>query len=283
MSGIFPQAGTQAQNAQNAQIGVKTVQPGCDPLFYRTNCAVRFDPVSTNAIISEIANAVNAADHDYDCTRLDNLAQAIKELANLCRLAGVQADADDLIAGCYDGAQGLASVRQILNLAPAIFDVGAITDNDYIGFLDSESGVDKKITYANLKTTLFGSGGAFPIVVPNGAIVSDFGTDKDGNFSMAGRTAGVIYWHTGTGGDVRIGAQTLVAPNGFGGLQPTTWGMDQGGGTLNAQLTGIFTMAKKNGSWYIVQNGVGFLVGGDSLDYSFHGSGSLAISAGLIL
>jgi hypothetical protein len=282
MAGIFPQAGTQAENAQNAQVGVKTVA-NCDPLFYRTNCAVRFDPVSTNALISEIANAVNAADKDYDCSRLDNLALAIKELANLCRLAGVQADADDLIAGCYDGQQGLASVRQLLNLAPAIFDVGPITANDYIGFLDSETGIDKKITYQNLKNTLFEGGGGAPIIIPNGPIVSAFGTDKDGNFSMAGQNAGVVYWHTGTGADVRIGAITLVAPNGFGGLQPTTWGQAQGSAVSGGDLTGIFSMVRKNGSWYVVQNGVGMLCGGDALDYSFHGSGTLSIMAGLIL
>lgn len=281
MAGIFPEAGTQAQNAQNAQAGVKTVV-GCDPLFYRTNCTVRFDPIATNAVISEIANAVNAADRDYDCSRLDNLAQAIKELANLCRLAGVTADADDLIAGCYDGQQGLASVRQILNLAPAIFDVGPITDNDYIGFLDSEAGVDKKITYANLKATLLGSGGAFPIVIPNGAIVSDAGTDRDGNFSLAGNVAATITIFASDGSDLRVGNVTFSQPNQFAGNNPTMWGRGQGSAS-GGDVSGRFALVRKNGSWYATQNGMGFLMGGDALDYSMHGNVSFGIAKGLIL
>ena len=79
VSGIFPKANTGivgyelAHNASN----IKT-KKGCSALFYGQDCEKTLDYGSLNALYSEIGNAVNSSNREYDCSRLDNLSLAIR-------------------------------------------------------------------------------------------------------------------------------------------------------------------------------------------------------------
>jgi hypothetical protein len=111
MAGIFPSTGVTPANTQNGVTGITTT--GCGSLFYRNNCNPRFDPVATNALISEILNASNAFGKAYDCSKLDNLKTALTAARDLCDLAVKSPDNDDFLAGCFDGASGLTSISAL--------------------------------------------------------------------------------------------------------------------------------------------------------------------------
>lgn len=117
MAGIFPQGGTLAGNTKNGADPVQTVE-GCIPLFYRDNCVPVFDPVATNALISEVINAVNLV-KAYDCSRLDNLADAFKYIGNLCNLPTVaelgieEITNADTLAGCFSSLSGRISIEDL--------------------------------------------------------------------------------------------------------------------------------------------------------------------------
>jgi hypothetical protein len=150
MAGIFPSGGTDPGNTQGAQIGVKIVAL-CKALFYRSNCNPRFDPVATNAMISELANAINLL-RTYDCNRLDNLALVLQAIRNASGLDLKEPDANDTIQGVYDGAAGLATVASILALAPMLFPTAAtVTSNDYLGFYNSENERNEKIKFSDFE------------------------------------------------------------------------------------------------------------------------------------
>ncbi len=80
MSGIFPDSGGPATNAQNSLIDPDVVT-GCTPLWHSSRrCSPRFDPASANAMMSEMLNLVAAGGNEYDCDRLDNLATGVADL-----------------------------------------------------------------------------------------------------------------------------------------------------------------------------------------------------------
>lgn len=139
MAGIFPDSGTVAANTRNGTSPVNLVD-GCEALYYRSNCVPVFDPFSTNAIISEIVNAINLVGK-YDCSRLDNLKNALQALTSLCGLNVVGKDAvidGDAIAGCFSGASGLITINDLLDIIRAEVSacdlqiVQTITKDDYV-------------------------------------------------------------------------------------------------------------------------------------------------------
>ena len=106
MAGIFTDAGVAAASARNAQANPSMVN-GCLALYYSTGrCQSRFDPAQANAVMSEIVNLVNCGGTPYDCTRLDNLCTAVRDLA------------EDVFFGCLRRSvpdQGAAcTVRQLV-------------------------------------------------------------------------------------------------------------------------------------------------------------------------
>lgn len=82
MAGIFPSAGVPASQTQNALTN-PDVTVGCAELWYAPRCNPKFDPFAANAVMSEIINAVNCADLDYNCGRLDNLCLAIRKIFDI--------------------------------------------------------------------------------------------------------------------------------------------------------------------------------------------------------
>lgn len=132
MTGMFPNAGVPAAQTANAEPNVEVVA-ACNALFHPNRCVPRFDPASANAVMSEILNAINLV-IPYDCTRLDNLASAMQALVNLCGFTNKSALATDFLAGCFAGQNGKATVRQVLELAPALYqEVSSIIGDERIG------------------------------------------------------------------------------------------------------------------------------------------------------
>lgn len=77
MAGIMPDGGVPPSSAFNSLNDAPLVG-GCDSLWHAPRCTPRFDPASANAIISELLNVIELAGLDYDCTQLDNLADAVR-------------------------------------------------------------------------------------------------------------------------------------------------------------------------------------------------------------
>lgn len=118
MAGIFPSAGISAPNTSGGDAGIDNV-PGCDLLFYRSNCSPRFDPVAMNYLISEIGNAVNALGDEYNCSATDNLKKTLQKLNNWCNRGVIHPTgdlSDDFVMACLAGVQGKMPLQDILNL-----------------------------------------------------------------------------------------------------------------------------------------------------------------------
>lgn len=78
---IFPRTGVDAANTSNA-VDVTAFENNLEncasPLFYSTGrCTPRFDPEAANAMLSELLNTMEKSGLGYDCSRLDNLADAV--------------------------------------------------------------------------------------------------------------------------------------------------------------------------------------------------------------
>ena len=127
MTALFPNAGVAPNKTQNTVTPTVTSTEDCPPLFHPMRCTPRFDPAAANAVISELLNAINVV-KPYDCTRLDNLAQALRNLFNLCSLpVNTTPDDDDGLAGCFDGTAGLVTIATLR----ALFSICALpTRND---------------------------------------------------------------------------------------------------------------------------------------------------------
>jgi hypothetical protein len=282
MAGLFPSGGTTPANTRNAVLS-PNVLAGCDPLFYRADCNPRFDPVATNAIISELINAVNGADIAYDCSKLDNLQRAIIKLTALCSLPGKVPDTDDFIAGCFDGASGIASMKSILSLAPGIFDLAGISDDDTIGFNENAVGSARKITFGDLKANILGSVptpttpqslGAFRPVSFLGTFVGTGGAS--GNLSMAGYTAGVCQAMVPNNGNVRFGAASWVpSSTSSGDFNRIAVAGDTGNSNnIHGESTHAFFKAP-DGVWWLNHNGLAIALnnGGDIISYDGSSTG----------
>lgn len=120
MSGIFFEGGVSCSLTVNAQCNVGISQD-CAALYYPPRCNVGVNPLQMNAVISELANAINVVNVGkspslYDCTRLDNLARVIANIRNICNQPplSVNIDGTDRIAGCFDSESGTITVDELL-------------------------------------------------------------------------------------------------------------------------------------------------------------------------
>lgn len=89
MSGLFPLNGVTPANSAGNTIANPTLADGCSPLWYSNRCNGRFDPSATNALISEIINAVNCLGVAYDCNVNDNLCTALQTLQQTSTSAAI--------------------------------------------------------------------------------------------------------------------------------------------------------------------------------------------------
>lgn len=151
MAGVFPAVGSTPNNTQNAV--TPSVVEGCTPLFYPNNCNPRFDPLSTNAIISELLNAINTF-APYDCNRLDNLKNAILNTA--CALdEDTTPHGTDYMMGCFDGTGKRALISRVLALAPYVFPTqNSMAGNEWIGVANGPGTSASKIAATVLRDWL---------------------------------------------------------------------------------------------------------------------------------
>lgn len=178
MAGIFFSGGVACNLTVNAACGVSTTGDDCPALYYPPKCNTQVDPLQMNAVISEIANAINAFGNAYDCSRLDNLKTALNRARNICDLPpfGDNPDLDDRIAGCFDETSSTISVQQLVNLvlsqSPTLCqlpEVGGMGDGDTLA--GCIGGAERRINLANLRN-LMGGGGASALV-PGGEIYNN--------------------------------------------------------------------------------------------------------------
>lgn len=90
MAGVFPDSGVPASDAKNSIVDPDTLNCPSELWYSTSRCQPRFDPAAANAVTAEIVNLVNCAGLPYDCTKLDNLCAAVKNL--IC----------DVITGCLE-------------------------------------------------------------------------------------------------------------------------------------------------------------------------------------
>lgn len=154
MAGVFPVNGFPAVLTINGAFNVETVE-GCEPLYYRPNCIPQFDPIATNALISEFVNAVNEV-YEYDCSRLDNLALTLRYIRNLCNLpqaTEAELTDDDTFAGCFSGVSKRIRweymKKQVKLDLCELVTATTIADND--SFAGCFAGESKRVTYTRLR------------------------------------------------------------------------------------------------------------------------------------
>lgn len=81
MSGIYPETpGYPASQADNAYIPETKPLASCPPLYYGRDCAQTLDVNALNALISELSAIADAAGNPWNCNKLTNAIDAIKEL-----------------------------------------------------------------------------------------------------------------------------------------------------------------------------------------------------------
>lgn len=83
MAGLFPDAGVGASAAVQTIKGLLqgtggALVEGCPDRWFPNRCDLKPDPAQQNAVISELINLCRVNGWQYDCSRLDNLAQAMK-------------------------------------------------------------------------------------------------------------------------------------------------------------------------------------------------------------
>lgn len=290
MAGIFPAAGTAAANTANAASPVN-VEPGCDPLYHRVGCVPVFDPAAANAVISEIVNAVNTL-QPYDCTRLDNLANVLATISDLCKLptlaeVGVaEPDLDDTLAGCFDGHTARVNISALASLINAqksicgLQNVGALGDNDFVAVCANpgDGYRDAKIPFSLLKQ-LLGGGGASALI-PGAQIYNAYATNGGHNFSLAtaGRDAVIAQmYYEPAGGDIVGNAMMDVATGGGTFNSPFLWdnwtmqAATGGGGFLSLTARMFANLVKKNNQWFMLTDMKAIPLGGEDGSLRFRG------------
>lgn len=292
MAGIFPAAGTAAANTANAASPVNTA-PGCDPLYHRIGCVPVFDPAAANALISEIVNAVNTLS-PYDCTRLDNLANVLSTISDLCKLPtlteiGVAApDLDDTLAGCFDGETAQVSISALAALINAqksicgLQNVGALADTDYVAVCANpgDGYRDAKLQFSLLKQLI--GGGSASALVPGVQIYNNT-VFSDGGHNVSIGTGGKDCFLARVDSVQLVGPwyqQFRVATGGSGEVSVWDW-VDQAGNiyhdsngptaarTFPARLW--VALIKKQNIWFAVMNGIAIPLGADDGTVRFIG------------
>lgn len=269
MAGIFPAAGTAAANTANAASPVNTA-PGCDPLYHRIGCVPVFDPAAANALISEIVNAVNTLS-PYDCTRLDNLANVLSTISDLCKLptlaeigVGVP-DLDDTLAGCFDGNTAQVSISALAALINAqksicgLQDVGSLADTDYVAVCANpgDGYRDAKLQFSLLKQ-LIGNQSKAAILIP-GPLILNFAGSGSNSFNVAGFQGFIAFVEASEGfAGFRIG--NLVSGNGL---------IEEGNMPLSFVPPGrLLPFVKKDNTWFCTFGGAALACAdGDNIPY----------------
>lgn len=163
MAGIFFSGGLPCTLTVNAACGIETTGDDCPALYYPPKCNVSVEPLQMNAIISEIANAINAFGALYDCSRLDNLKAALQKARSICDLPPFAdaPDLDDRIAGCFDNTSSTVTVQQLVNLVLSetrtlceLPQAGGIVDNDTLA--GCIGGAEARVSVATLRGVLGG-------------------------------------------------------------------------------------------------------------------------------
>ncbi|QIW87528.1 putative structural protein [Agrobacterium phage OLIVR4] len=276
MAGIFFSGGVACNLTVNAACGISTTGDDCPALYYPPKCNTQVDPLQMNAVISEIANAINAFGNAYDCSRLDNLKNVLNRARNICDLPpfGDNPDLDDRIAGCFDETSSTISVQQLVNLVLSqagtlcdLPEVGGMSDGDTLA--GCIGGAERRINLANLRN-LMGGGGASALV--RGAQIYFSGAhttvgiptaDKDAFMAMA--------YYEIAGGDL-VGDATLSVATGGGGFVEATQlyngdayiiGGSGNSPALTVPIRTFVNVIKKNNIWYLVVNGTAMPLGGD--------------------
>lgn len=255
MAGIFPDSGVACTGIQNAACGIETVgtPEECAPLYYNQRCNVQVSPLQINALISEIANAVNLTD-PYDCSKLNNLKTTLATIQNLCTQPDQPAvDFDDYVAGCFDGVSGKINVSLLANLILAevktLCQLPAVTtaaDTDSLA--GCFAGQDARITLGNLKSLI----GGVP-ALSHGAIFYQSPNSLSGSFSVSGRTEFILVPYASFSDDGSI-------------AQYTVGGISFNNPNINATvypvlpLNKTYPVIKRNGNWYLIDNGTARLI-----------------------
>lgn len=290
MAGIFPAAGTAAQNTSNAASPV-TTEEGCAPLYHRVGCTPVFDPAAANALISEIVNAVNTL-KPYDCTKLNNLADVLATISDLCKLptlaeVGVsEPDLDDTLAGCFDGHTAqvpISSLAALINAQKSICglpDADTIGNDDFLGICRNpgDGYRDQKINFALLKQLIVGnSGGSLGGVLRQEELFNSW--RASGNWdvrqSTSGRNAFVV---RSDKEGIGITVSNISIATGGGALQDVSdWEPSKFAYQTNAEGTSIdggrqvasVVVFRKNNQWFAKAGEVLVYIGVDDGELRF--------------
>lgn len=278
MAGIFFSGGLVCNLTVNAACGIVTTGDDCPALYYPPKCNVQVDPLQMNAVISEIANAINAFGNAYDCSRLDNLRTVLNRARNICDLPafGAAPDLDDRIAGCFDNTSSTVTVQQLVQLvlseAGTLCDLpqaGAIGDNDLLA--GCIGGAERIVPFSVVKNAL-GGGSASALV--RGAQIFFSGAHTTIGIPTAGKEAfmAMAYYEI-AGGDLVGNANLAVATGGGAFVEATqldnrhVWTASNGEAGTNIRLTvpvqTFVNVIKKQGVWYLVVNGTAMPLGND--------------------
>lgn len=276
MAGIFPVGGIAAGGTLNAASPVVTDE-GCLPLYHRVGCVPQFDPAAANALISEIINAINVV-KSYDCSRLDNLADAFKYLGDLCNLPTLaelgieQVTNADTLAGCFSDLSGRITIEDLRtvilnNLLCGLPTVTTAKETDFLaGCFDvGGTGTEGKIAISSLKA-LLGSGA--PALIAGSRFAQSTGSPLRQNINVGSRqfliaqappTASNTSGYAGRLGEFSWlwafvtnagnSNELIWSPQAFAGSQAAGWGGE------------YYPCYRIRESWYLVNKGVAFFVG----------------------
>lgn len=279
MAGIFFSGGLTCNLTVNAACGIQTTGDDCPALYYPPKCNVQVDPLQMNAVISEIANAINAFGNQYDCSRLDNLKQVLNRARNICDLPafGDAPDLDDRIAGCFDNTSSTITVQQLVSLVLSqagtlcsLPQIGAIQDDDWLaGCID---GAARIVPFTAVKAALGGASGASTLI-PGEQIYYN-GAHTTVSLPTEGRDAFMAMAYYEVAGGSLVGNANLSVATGGGQFIESVnldnrhcWtAPDNEAGTFVRATVPIRTFVnviKKDNAWYLVFNGGAYLLGGE--------------------
>lgn len=276
MAGIFFSGGLTCNLTVNAACGIQTTGDDCPALYYPPKCNVVVDPLQMNAVISEIANAINAFGNQYDCSRLDNLKQVLTRARNICDLPpfGDAPDLDDRIAGCFDNTSSTITVQQLVSLvlsqAGTLCDlpqINAIQDDDWLaGCID---GAARIVPFSAVRGAL--GGGSIGGVIPQEVLFDNWRASGNWEVSQStnGRTAFIV---RSLKEGIGITVSDLFIANGNGPFQSISeweattflYQTDAEGTSIDGGRQQAVAIVFKRGSqWYAKSGDVILPLGGD--------------------
>lgn len=151
---IFPAGGVSASDAGSLEPAKDLVSGNAT--YFPNDCAIPITSEWLNCMIAEILCVINEAAPEgvcYDPASMCNLKDAIVALINaaftggtggLCSLPTLSPDNNDLIAGCFDGVQGLTTISDLAALMSGSAVCGSIPttnggaqDDPWTGFANA--------------------------------------------------------------------------------------------------------------------------------------------------